>query len=119
METSSELEVDPGPIAAGPTPVPEIVAALRKVEGLDVLADQDYLWLAHNGTERKVGPGTMIFREGDPPRGMNILLAGEIHVRRSQSGNLSLFIARVGQLSGLLPFSRMKGYGGNGYSRSE
>jgi signal transduction histidine kinase len=116
METSSELEVEPGPIAAGPTPVPEIVAALRKVEILDGLSDQDYLWLAHNGTERKVGPGTMIFREGDPPHGMNILLAGEIHVRRNQSGNLSLFIARVGQISGLLPFSRMKGYGGNGYS---
>jgi signal transduction histidine kinase len=47
---------------------------------------------------------------------MNILLAGEIHVRRNQSGSLSLFIARVGQLSGLLPYSRMKGYGGNGYS---
>ena len=116
METSSELEVAPGPIPAGPTPIADIVAALRKVEGLDGLNEQDYLWLAENGTERKVGPGTMIFREGDPPLGMNILLAGEIHVRRSQSGNLSLFIARVGQLSGLLPFSRMKGYGGNGYS---
>ena len=116
METSSELELGQSPLNAGPTPIPEIVAALRKVEALDGLSDQDYLWLAHNGTERKAGPGTIIFREGDPPRGMNILLAGEIHVRRSQSGNLSLFIARVGQLSGLLPFSRMKGYGGNGYS---
>jgi signal transduction histidine kinase len=116
METPTELEVEPGPIAAGPTPVAEIVAALRKVEGLDGLADQDYLWLAHNGTERKVGPGTQLFREGDPPTAMNILLAGEIHVRRNQSGSLSLFIARVGQLSGLLPYSRMKGYGGNGYS---
>ena len=116
METSPDLEIAPGPIAAGPTPVPEIVAALRKVETLDGLSDQDYLWLAQNGTEYKVGPGTMVFHEGDPPRGMNILLAGEIHVRRSQSGNLSLFIARVGQLSGLLPFSRMKGYGGNAYS---
>ena len=116
METSSELDLGQSALAAGPTPVRGIVAALRKVEGLDGLSDQDYLWLAHNGTEHKVGPGTMIFREGDPPLGMNILLAGEIHVRRSQSGNLSLFIARVGQLSGLLPFSRMKGYGGNGYS---
>jgi len=116
METSPDIEIDHGPIAAGPTPVPDIVAALRKVETLDGLSDQDYLWLAQNGTEYKVGPGTMVFHEGDPPRGMNILLAGEIHVRRSQSGNLSLFIARVGQLSGLLPFSRMKGYGGNAYS---
>jgi signal transduction histidine kinase len=59
----------------------------------------------------------MTFREGDPPTAMNILLHGEVHVRRTQTGgSISLFIARVGQLSGLLPFSRMKGYGGTGYA---
>src|ERR1700689_894662 len=77
------------------TPPNEIVAALRKVEVLDGLTDAEYLWLAEHGVERKVGPGTQIFREGDPPYGMNILLQGEIHVRRRQSGNLSLFIARI------------------------
>ena len=98
------------------TPPQQIVAALRNVEVLNGLTDAEYLWLAEHGTERKVGPGVMIFREGDPPYGMNILLAGEIHVRRRQSGNISLFIARIGQISGMLPFSRMKGYGGDGFS---
>ncbi len=78
------------------TPPSQIVAALRKVEVLNGLTDAEYLWLAEHGVERKVGPGTQIFREGDPPYGMNILLQGEIHVRRRQSGNLSLFIARIG-----------------------
>jgi signal transduction histidine kinase len=94
----------------------QVVAALRTVDALDGLTDAEYLWLADHGQERKVGPGVLIFREGDPPYGMNILLQGEIHVRRKQSGNISLFTARLGQLSGLLPFSRMKGYGGDGYS---
>jgi signal transduction histidine kinase len=99
------------------TPAAEIVAALRKIEGLDGLSETDYLWLAENGIEHRAEPGALLFREGDAPIGMNILLAGEIHVRRAQSGgSISLFIARVGQLSGLLPYSRMKGYGGNGYS---
>ena len=98
------------------TPPEQIVAALRGIEVLNGLTDSEYLWLAEHGTERKVGPGVQIFREGDPPYGMNILLRGEIHVRRRQSGNISLFIARIGQISGLLPFSRMKGYGGDGYS---
>jgi signal transduction histidine kinase len=98
------------------TPPEQIVAALRKVEVLNGLTDAEYLWLAEHGAERKIPPGTQIFREGDPPYGMNILLSGEIHVRRRQSGNISLFIARIGQISGLLPFSRMKGYGGDGYS---
>ena len=117
METSTEVDVEQFTLRDDQrTPTAEIVAALRKVEMLDGLTEDEYLWLAHNGTERKVGPGVLLFREGDPPRGMNILLAGEIHVRRAQSGNISLFIARLGQLSGLLPYSRMKGYGGNGYS---
>jgi signal transduction histidine kinase len=117
MESPSQLALERSAIPPGAqTPTPQIVAALCKVEALDGLTDQEYLWIAQHGVERKVGPGTMLFREGDPPTGMNILLAGEIHVRRNQSGNLSLFIARVGQLSGLLPYSRMKGYGGNGYS---
>ncbi|HEX9200681.1 MAG TPA: ATP-binding protein [Acidobacteriaceae bacterium] len=117
MPISSEVDQEFG-LLTGPerTPPAEIVCALRKVEMLDGLTEQEYLWLAENGTERKVGPGLLLFREGDPPLGMNILLGGEIHVRRAQSGNISLFIARLGQLSGLLPYSRMKGFGGNGYS---
>src|SRR5438270_10452624 len=98
------------------TPPEQIVAALRKVEALDGLSDSEYMWLAEHGVERKVGPGVMLFREGDPPSGMYIMLEGEVHVRRKQSGNLSFFIAKMGQLSGILPFSRMKGYGGTGYS---
>ena len=99
-----------------PTPPQEIVAALRKVDALDGMSDSDYLWLAHHGIERKAGPGTMLFREGDPPLGMNIMLAGEVHIRRAQTGSVSFFIARMGQMSGVLPYSRMKGYGGSGYA---
>jgi signal transduction histidine kinase len=50
---------------------------------------------------------------------MNIMLRGEVHIRRAQSGNVSFFIARMGQMSGVLPFSRMKGYGGSGYTVGE
>jgi signal transduction histidine kinase len=119
METTltPELIHEIGLLAgADRTPPDQLVTALRGVEALNGLSDADYLWLAIHGTERKVGPGVLIFREGDPPYGMNILLGGEIHVRRRQSGNISLFIARIGQISGLLPYSRMKGYGGDGYS---
>jgi signal transduction histidine kinase len=117
MPTTPEVEQEIGSLPpADRTPPAEIVAALRKVEGLDGLSEQEYLWLAHNGVEHKVGPDTLVFHEGDTPIYMNILLRGEIHVRRNTSGTLSLFIARVGQLSGILPYSRMKGYGGNGYS---
>jgi signal transduction histidine kinase len=117
MQTSPEVEqqVETFP-AFEPTPCKEIVEALRHIGALDGLSDSEYLWLAQNGAERKAPAGTLLFREGDPPTGMNIMLRGEVHIGRKQSGNLSFFIARMGQISGVLPFSRMKGYGGTGYA---
>jgi signal transduction histidine kinase len=117
METTSELDIELGTLPPPQrTPPEQIVAALRGIPALDGMSDQDYLWLAEHGIERKLGPGVMIFREGDPPIGMNIMLRGEVHIRRAQSGNVSFFIARMGQMSGILPFSRMKGYGGSGFT---
>jgi signal transduction histidine kinase len=110
---SSEPHVAPS-WAVVHSPCEEIVAALRKIEALEGMSDEDYLWLAENGIEHTAEPGTVVFREGDPPIGMNIVLAGEVHIRRAQSGNVAFFIARMGQLSGTLPYSRMKGYGGTG-----
>jgi signal transduction histidine kinase len=117
METSSELDVEVGILPPEKrTPPTEIAAALRGIPALDGMADQDYLWLAHHGVERKIPAGSVLFREGDAPVGMNIMLGGEVHIRRAQSGNASFFIARMGQISGVLPYSRMKGYGGSGYA---
>jgi signal transduction histidine kinase len=50
---------------------------------------------------------------------MNIMLRGEVHIRRAQTGSMSFYIARMGQMSGVLPYSRMKGYGGTGYAVGE
>jgi signal transduction histidine kinase len=94
--------------------IEETVAALRGVAPLEGLSDDEYRWLAQHGTEQFAVSGDIIFREGDPVAAMNIMLRGEIHVRRQHSGPMALFIGRSGQISGLLPFSRMKTYGGEG-----
>jgi signal transduction histidine kinase len=99
-----------------PTPLPEIVAALRTITHLEGLTDEEYTWLAIHGTERVGGESSLIFREGEPTTHLNFILQGEIHVRRRSSGPLALFIGRAGSMTGLLPFSRMKGYGGDGYT---
>jgi signal transduction histidine kinase len=120
METSSELDLELGMLPPEQRTHPEeIVAALRGIPALEGMSDQDYLWLATHGLERKLGPGVQLFHEGDAPVGMNIMLRGEVHIRRAQSGNVSFFIARMGQMSGILPFSRMKGYGGSGFTVGE
>jgi signal transduction histidine kinase len=98
-----------------PARVPEIVEALKKVGPLHGLEESEYLWLATHGTEMFAESGAVFFREGEPASKMTILLQGEIYVRREQGGP-AFFIGRSGQITGLLPFSRMKAYGGLGYT---
>lgn len=47
---------------------------------------------------------------------MYIILTGEVQVRRRHSGPARLFIGRAGQMTGKLPFSRMKSWGGDGFT---
>lgn len=104
------------PAVANPTPVPEIIEALKRVPPLHGLEDREFEWLATHATERKVPAGTTLFNEGDIADKMTILLRGEVHVRRERGGPAALFIGRTAMITGLLPFSRMKTYGGHGYA---
>ena len=104
---------------ACPTPAEEIAAALERIVPLHGLPLEDRLWLAHHGEEIVVDAGSVLFEEGSPADRMMLILKGEIHVRRhNQNGPMSLFIGRTGQMTGLLPFSRMKSYGGQGFAIS-
>ena len=128
MATSSE-QLTETPVQAGhsgpylvpsapatPTPLNEIIEALQTIAPLDGLSDAEYTWIAEHGAERIGEKGALIFREGEPSANLNFILRGEIHVRRRHSGPMALFIGRAGQMTGKLPFSRMKGYGGDGYT---
>ncbi len=100
------------------SPLPEIVEALKRVSVLHGLTDRELEWLATHGEELAFPAGAPLFREGDPARKMLILLKGDVHVRRSQGG-LALFVGRAGQITGLLPFSRMKTHGGQGFASTD
>jgi signal transduction histidine kinase len=99
-----------------PARVPELVEALKKVAPLHELTESEFEWLATHGTEVFAESGAVVFREGDPATTMWILLKGEVYVRREHGGPAALFIGRSGLITGLLPFSRMKAYGGLGYT---
>jgi len=103
---------------ATPTPVEEIAAALDHISGLHDLPLEDRLWLARHGREVVANPGDILFEEGAPAEHMIVILKGEIHVRRQHGGPMALFIGRAGQITGVLPFSRMKSYGGQGFAVS-
>jgi signal transduction histidine kinase len=116
--TTPALPTVPPPYRAphDPARVPEIVNALQKVSQLSGLEPSEYEWLAVHGTEVFAESGAVVFREGEPATKMTILLQGEIYVRRERGGPAALFIGRSGQITGLLPYSRMKAYGGLGYT---
>ncbi len=111
MSIVSEIETLPVEAA---TPVPELVAALRRVSPLDGLEEREYVWLAEHGRELRVEAGRVLFRQEDPAEYMSIILEGEIHVRRRMGAGSELFIGRAGEITGLIPFSRMKTHGGEG-----
>lgn len=102
-----------------PTAPEEMAAALDQVGPLHGLSLQDRLWLVTHGKEYIARAGDILFEEGAPAEHMVILLKGEIHVRRQHGGPMSLFIGRTAQLTGTLPFSRMKSYGGQGRAVTE
>ncbi|HUB50713.1 MAG TPA: ATP-binding protein [Terracidiphilus sp.] len=105
--------------AAETTSLEEIAAALDNIGALHGLPFEDRMWLAEHGVEVRANAGEILFEEGAPATHMVLLLKGEIHVRRQHGGPMSLFIGRTGQMTGILPFSRMKSYGGQGFAVTE
>lgn len=99
---------------ACPTPVEVIAEALNRVSPLQGLSLEDRLWLARHGEELVADSGEVLFEENTPADRMVLILKGEIHVQRQHGGPMALFIGRAGQMTGLLPFSRMKTFGGQG-----
>src|SRR5450432_1095007 len=96
------------------TPLPEVLDALKRVIPLQGLTDDEFYWLASHCTERHLAAGAVLFQDGDLADKMTIMVKGEIHVRRGQGG--AIFIGRSGQITGKLPYSRMKTYGGQGFT---
>ena len=103
---------------ATPTPPETLADALEHVTPLQGLPFEDRLWLAQHGEEFVAEPGDILFEEGTPAEHMILMLKGEIHVQRKHNGAMALFIGRTGQMTGLLPFSRMKAAGGQGIAVS-
>lgn len=91
------------------TPPEELVAKLRKIHVFSDLPQQDMLWFVSKCHEHRAVVSGIIMREGDPADSMMILLEGEMRAR-SEHGNPDgpVFTVKGGEVTGLLPFSRLK-----------
>jgi signal transduction histidine kinase len=83
-------------------------SALRKIEIFSDLREDQLQWFISIAEERTFPAGEVLLREGDPAEALFVLLEGEVRGRReSGTGDAPGFVARAGEVTGLLPFSRM------------
>lgn len=101
----AELEVAQREAPSGELP---LEAALRNIEIFSDLTDEQIEWFASHSEDLRLAPGDILIHEGEPADSLFVLLEGEIRGRReSGGGDGPVFTARAGQVSGMLPFSRM------------
>ena len=82
--------------------------ALRDVPVLEGLSDPQIRWLVEHAEDRRYTAGEVTSRAGDPAEYMIFILEGEIHARTEPGQpQLPAFIACTGEVTGLLPHSRM------------
>ncbi|MGH9742970.1 MAG: cyclic nucleotide-binding domain-containing protein, partial [Candidatus Acidiferrum sp.] len=91
------------------TPDEELLTKLRKVHVFEDLPQEDLLWFLSKCDERRYDVGGIIMREGEQPDFMVVILEGEMRARAEHgSADGPVFTASGGEVTGMLPFSRLK-----------
>jgi signal transduction histidine kinase len=82
--------------------------ALRQIPVFSDLSDEQLDWFTANSEDLRLAPGDILIREGDPADSLFVVLEGEMRGRQESAGADALsYVARAGQVTGMLPFSRM------------
>lgn len=85
-----------------------VESALRQIKIFSDLREDQLQWFVSNSEGRSLVPGEILFHEGDPVDALFVLLQGAIRGRRENGGGDGpSFEARAGDVTGLLPFSRL------------
>src|SRR5215469_12842844 len=72
------------------------------------LPDDQIAWFLSQSQEQHLKAGDVYARQGDPPDAMFVLLEGEFQWRGEFGGETVVIAGKVGDVTGALPFSRMK-----------
>ena len=88
---------------------------LRRVEVFVGLDAGQLEWLAGHGVVREFAAGEPVFRAGDVADSMVVILEGAVELLIGVGGQMvPTFVQYAGEVTGLLPFSRMQHYAGAG-----
>src|SRR5882757_7807109 len=81
---------------------------LRRVPAFADLPDDQIDWFLSESQETHVAAGETYVRQGDPADWMFVILEGQFQWRGEFAGETIVFSAKAGDVTGVLPFSRMK-----------
>ena len=81
---------------------------LSRVPAFVDLPEDQIAWFLSQSQEVNLRAGDVYARQGDPPEAMFVLLEGEFQWRGEFSGETIVIPGKVGDVTGALPFSRMK-----------
>ena len=83
------------------------------------LPDDQIAWFLSQSQELHLKPGDTYAKQGDPAEAMFVLLEGEFQGRGELAGDTFVLQLNAGEVTGLLPFSRMKQFTLNGRAMTE
>ena len=81
---------------------------LLKVPAFADLPDDQITWFLSQVKEINIKAGDMVFRQDDPADAMFVFLEGQFQVRGELGGETVVIPINPGDVTGVLPFSRMK-----------
>jgi signal transduction histidine kinase len=81
---------------------------LRRVTEFADLPDDQLDWFLSQAQEMRLKAGEMYSRQGDPADAMFVILEGRLQGRGELNGDTIVFDLEPGDVTGVLPFSRMK-----------
>ncbi len=84
---------------------------LRKINTFHDVEEADLQWVADHGEDWVLEPGERMFKPGDPADYMFVFFEGSAEFRRLDG---QVFPVEAGEITGMLPFSRLESFQGNG-----
>jgi len=94
--------------------IESMILGLKSNSVFGDLPEADLAWLAERMDEVRLNVGEVYARAGEPLDHLTVMLEGEMHIERPEDQGSPMFMASAGQVTGLLPFSRLTKYKGTG-----
>src|ERR1700688_3703577 len=92
---------------------------LRRVPVFADLPDDQIAWFISQSQEMNLKAGDVYARQGDPADAMFVILEGLLQGRGELGGETFIFDLEPGNVTGLLPFSRMKQFTVSGRAQTD